>query len=1569
MEEIQPTTDPLRGFKSFSWMEDALNPNKAAHPTAGAAHTMSSNVDGKEYLYPTVRANKEGTLQQYSPVDAQKLAIENDDFLSFDSPESATAWSKDFSEQIGNARRPVQIGTTQEQTKALNPNEIDARHQKFLDVAVSISNSEDSLDNMDSLLQQFGDEVNVFDPQTGYFAGIDPTVILKDFQEKFPDNDNTTEGAEILKDFLKKRINTQNYQKILQIAAGGTGRAGDEFGIDLVRMIGRAGHNIGSFVLGMGGQLLAEPMTAIGSLFTDRKEAEAWVNDVWRLSTYIDRPNAPKTFAGRAVEPIAEVALAFYTGGKALNGLGTIINKHNRFLKTALERARLNNPKTFAAVKTITQEVIGSPVHVSPENTLGVFLKEVGFDNDVVNFLIEQPDDDAFMRAYKNSLNALLPGTAIAGAGPIIAMVGRGLYNWNKPIAKEIVKQTDTFLGKMKHLRSKDRADRITDGLEDPNIQGALTDIQAAGKVQKETLAALKKVRSDDPKAVDKVLKKNNLLLVDGRLVPIVQKQSTIRPKDQKVVNEAIRKMIKDPDSLDLDKNTQEFLNVKRISSHDGRVNYINQLAKVMEDSYFKDVKTNPEIAEQAKRMQDELLALVGEDNLAAYYKNWANSTDQTPAMAGAIRQYLWQEGKLWKDSSDRIAEILNANKAPSPEEWADYYLDAYRYMGSLETDLKVASNISRTLSYRRHLIGAEEKTLLEVVRGAAESGKTGPEVLADLAKNVSKAEDLLQLKTQMKNETGSLYKFFHGNKMKAQNGLLSNLTTQAGATLGMTAWFLQTGLESGTKVGANALGRKWFDWTGSQFMGKGDGFTFNVLKAEQYGTAQAFIEPFLGKGYFDNSAIGLSLQTGRTLKTRSIGSVDDAMELSDTYSRSNMQGSEVKQMILGKEFTMAPGINAEMTKMFPELLNLEKNEVGKVMKTVFNGYGFIHSSAGRGLIMQDQAFRTLFESREMFKLAAIRAEKLVREELGENLAKTSKSDFNRMVTVMQEKVITNLPDDIAQEASKVAQVGLMQEALPKPLKYVERLRDHTSDIKAAKDAPLAEKISKNTQNIVVNLGKNFLSSKTNFMRTAVNIVNQQLYERGPLKPFKVFFNKEQRAKWNSGDPSFRQDVLAKTVSGSALLGLGMSLGNSYGESGNILYTKGMDSYDPSNFYLNQVEGTGSSEIFMKAEDGTVTSFSLLRIDPLNYSLMLGSILGSARQKYLEAMVEQVKLPDGSDGQLEQDSIDEFEAWDNKLFFALGHWLTQLPMVKPLKDTLESVAPAFSGRPNSSWDTRLAKELAQWGTYLNPLENGLTGIRKSLHKTFNPNKRYGPAYEDKVPHTLGENAAIRLKGSGKAIRDPRKMTFKEKDFFDKLIQEYQAKVESMTIIDTSNIKYPKVGQDVVAMVGPEGNLLRHLPGSSLDKLELGLKNILLPFYPKVAQRSVTMQLMMGLEIKGNGVGNQAWKDPRRWTNKHLGGKFSLNQNQRYAWAVYAGELNKESFNTPEYEQVIRNIENNKYDLVENMQEKMMHKMMIDTRLQINNEIAFTKMVNLEANVGLMQELKMQGWTETIRLKN
>ena len=209
------SADPLRGFKSFPWMDRALDPESPIHPTAGAAHTASSNVEGKEILYPTVRLNEKGVLQEYSPLDAQKIAIENDDFLSFDSPEAATAWSKDFSEQIATARepvKPVQIGTTQEQTKALTPDAVSTKNRQLLNISTIIASSETNLDDIDLLIGQIEDEVGVFHPETGQLGGIDPTAILKKFEEKFPDW-HSTPGAEHFKDFLRERINERMSKK------------------------------------------------------------------------------------------------------------------------------------------------------------------------------------------------------------------------------------------------------------------------------------------------------------------------------------------------------------------------------------------------------------------------------------------------------------------------------------------------------------------------------------------------------------------------------------------------------------------------------------------------------------------------------------------------------------------------------------------------------------------------------------------------------------------------------------------------------------------------------------------------------------------------------------------------------------------------------------------------------------------------------------------------------------------------------------------------------------------------------------------------------------------------------------------------------------------------------------------------------------------------------------------------------------------------------------------------------------------------------------------------------------
>lgn len=1580
-----------------------LSPDPAWMNTEGVTYNDPlmfdrSIVPGKTALYPTYRKKEDGTFQQYGPTDAQRLAKENKDYKIFDTDEEAQKAQEKYVSQLVQNQKPVSIGTTQKQTEALTPTEVRNQNSRLFNLATALSKRITNREDIETLITKLEDEDGIFDRETGALGGIDPTVILKKFEETFKEP-LTTPGAELLKDYLREKVNRKNSDwmdgspeahKIAALFIPGLTRASAEAGGDLARVAGRVGHDTGQGVLGLAGMLLEEPIESLASLFTTDEGAKEFSRKVFTLSTYVDKPKPPKTTTGKFAEPTIEYGLALYTGGKILNSVGTRIGKHNRYLKNAVEAAKLDTPKMYSAMHTIGKEMVGGPIHISPENRLANYLQEWFPDNRIIKDLVGQPDDNAFMRAFRTSADSFLAGTAIAGSIPLIALTARGLYNWNKPIAEEIVKTTDSWLSKMKFLRPKDAADRITDGIELPkDSSDVLTEIEAIQKIQKDTLQAIKQERSKgryNTRAVDKKLKERGLQWdnVDKQVIPIVEKNPAISPKNKKEIEEAIQKVLKNPDSLDLDKTIQEVLNVKRIHSTEDRVNYINQLAKIFEDSYFKKSKTNVEIEAQGKLIQDTLIVEVGEENLGSYYKNWANSTDQTPAMASAIRHYLVQEGKLWKASSDEITQLLANNTSPSPEQMADYLIDAYRFLGSMETDLKVANNIARTQQFRRHLIGADDKTLLQIVEeAAAADGMTGMETLINLAGKVSKSEDLLQLRSQLNNETGTLYKAFHGNKLKAQNGLLSNLTTIGGATLGMGSWMIQTGVETGIQVGLNSVGKAFYNATGKTWLGKGQGMTFTAAKAEIFGMTQAFGEVFLGKGYVKDSPIGQGADAFRTLETKSVGKVGQGHEVTSTMTP---KGVPVKQRILGKEYTMSPGYNADLTKIFPEFWGLEHNQIGKILKVLANGYGFIHSAAGRTLIAEDQFFRNIFERREIHKLSVLRAEKLVVNELesakqlaiesGEEIPTVSMKEYHRKVDHMYHKVLTNLPQDIADEAARVATEGLMQEKLPELLRKVERIRDTTSDLRAgnkwiakSSDGTIDKlQSAKNTGenvlygagNVAINVPKNFVASQTNFLRTAVNIVNQQLYERGPAKLLvKIFANNRQRALLFEKNETFKQEVIAKTLTGTALLWYGASLGNNFDSDDSILYSKGIDSYDPDMYYLNKAEGSGGPEIIKKNSDGTETAFSLARIDPLNYSLMLGSIYGSYRQKYYEIMERRQLQPDGTYLDFEQDQIDRMKELDNKLFYALGNWATQLPMLKPIKNTAQAMFPQLSPLGGvQSYERRMAKELANWMVYLNPLENGLSSLRKATNRIAQPYRTYGPGFEEKEDRPFkSSNPGILTEGGG-GVPEVREMAVHFKEFSTLFLQEYQELVEKMTIMDLTNVTHPKVGDDIVAAVDVEGNMIRHFPDASLNKAELGLKSIGLPFYPKVVQRNVTSELIIGLGLVGEKY-SQAYKDPRKWKNKYTTGSV-LTMNQRYAWAVYAGELNKETFNTPEFRKIAKNIQQGKYKQLELSMDKYQSEITVDRLLRVNNFNGFLKMLEEPENKELLDKLTAQG---------
>ena len=230
--------DPMRGFKSFPWMDRAMDPNSSALKDSGKVHTASSNVDGKELLYPTVRLNEKGVLQEYSPLDAQRLAIEKDDFLSFDTPEQATAWSKDFSDKIPSRELPPQLKKVPEslppQIPATTPDETSIKYQELLDYATNISKADNSLEAASMLVFQMENGLEEFDLNEGVLGGLDPkepfqfndkgvlseTTILKELEKRFPVNDSTP-GAILIQNYLKERINRDNRDNLYRGPRGG----------------------------------------------------------------------------------------------------------------------------------------------------------------------------------------------------------------------------------------------------------------------------------------------------------------------------------------------------------------------------------------------------------------------------------------------------------------------------------------------------------------------------------------------------------------------------------------------------------------------------------------------------------------------------------------------------------------------------------------------------------------------------------------------------------------------------------------------------------------------------------------------------------------------------------------------------------------------------------------------------------------------------------------------------------------------------------------------------------------------------------------------------------------------------------------------------------------------------------------------------------------------------------------------------------------------------------------------------------------------------------------------------
>ena len=88
------------------WIKRALDPSTPTTEAMETVKTASEEYQGKEILFPTIRMinGKLINLEELGEGKAMDYAIEKGDFITFNTPEEATAFSTGLSSMIDLAR-------------------------------------------------------------------------------------------------------------------------------------------------------------------------------------------------------------------------------------------------------------------------------------------------------------------------------------------------------------------------------------------------------------------------------------------------------------------------------------------------------------------------------------------------------------------------------------------------------------------------------------------------------------------------------------------------------------------------------------------------------------------------------------------------------------------------------------------------------------------------------------------------------------------------------------------------------------------------------------------------------------------------------------------------------------------------------------------------------------------------------------------------------------------------------------------------------------------------------------------------------------------------------------------------------------------------------------------------------------------------------------------------------------------------------------------------------------------------------------------------------------------------
>ena len=1429
----------------------------------------------------------------------------------------------------------------------------------------------------------------------------DNSTLLKQIEQRFPVS-NTTPGAELLKEYLREEINEKKRPLLLpqesplvsnfKVAESiktfvkGSAEESAKVVLDLPAIGGNIGYSAGEVIADTLGLIAYTPIHQILTIGNKMKgmgqeeavaladeETSELVQKLFDYGVLAGEKPQPDSMTGQLLAPMGEFGVSIMVGGPMVKW-GTkfiskwkpiLMHKGNKPLTTgqALQQA---NKK----VKDLLAPVGGGTLLQSPEHRLIPFLEELGASGEWIEFMKDSPDDSTFMKRYKAFIDTSFEATGLNAFMPTLLLMGRTAYNWSKPVTDEAVSKAGDMLtiasswwDKIKYLVPKEASERVPHAARKAKQEGKLANIETIKERARTEVQQLLKADKDgslrgimrskgydwdeDTRSIVPIkavvpkqpLKGGTTIDIPGGTREPLQPK-VLTPKEKRDI---ASKAIKDP--IDFEGTTQDIFNVDKITSDADRKKYFEKAADIFDSIYKQGKKKNPEVFEEAEVVRRQVEAWIGEDNIGSWLKKFAGTTKSFPAIMHASRQYLLEESKHFIKASDKISAIRNQRDVTN-QEYVEYFLDMFKYMGAMESDVKIAGNIARTLQVRDNILGSSTEVLENIIKGAAASGSTGKEHLIDIAKKVNETTDPLQVANLLKRK-GPLYNIFETIKSGAVNGMISNIMTQSAANLGIMSYAINERFESLFMATMNTISGEFRKRTGKTWLGKGEGMTFGAVNASNFGLSQALMEVFAGAHFGKRSPLGSAYRAAKNLQVDSV----TKHELSDQLRTT---GQSINLPWVG-DVALSRGLTAEV---FGEYLDTAfmRGDIGSVMKLMVNSAGLIQTAAGRAIVATDGFWRNIIERMELHKLSYIEAtniERKIAEQAGEALDPKKVEE-----TYMY--MIRNPDEELLKRARSGAQIGLMQETPNGVLRRVEKYKNETSDFRGAKDwivknkdslaknvtqsaLNIGENVVKGAVNITDNTARTFVASKFSFMRTMTNIYKQYLWERGIPKFLRQLH--PENAKRFMSDELYRQETLAKIGSGAMITSMGYTIGSKLDDQGmggwfidNVLSIpekviegvtgveltmEGIDAADPKTRHIKQVEGTRSPEIMYRDENGEEYTMPLDRLDPLKASMALGAIFGSYHDQWEDA----IALMD--DEQLQQESIDRREELKEKFLYALGDWIMDVPMMQGVQDTAGNFVPGIS-----PYGPDPQREITKFlNNFINPWVANYSSLRKAGHKILQPyrtmsSKGEKDMYEKAIPDPRYIDARGRIRD------DKRPEMVKKRTFLQKVIDEFVEATEKVALMDRTDIRNPKVGQALYGLVGPEGNLVKYLPDTKIDSIALGLKTLGIPVFGRKQVSTNTSDLILGLEVN--------YEDPRKW---NAGPGVVLTPEQRYSWAVEAGRLNKELFNNSYFKSQVAAINSGVMDLPENRRTKYRLRDLVEARLIRNKQRALKFLTN------------------------